>query len=129
MQYKFQVITVAEIKLEYFLDSEFQVFVLCLCLILSTCTERNAHFKKFTNLWKQNLFSLDEMYVHFAKIFMDLELKTHEILLQFNLQYLITLDMSFNHFVVIVFVSNITSVTSKNCWVDWMRITLQAFLK
>lgn len=47
------------------------------------------------------------------KKFMDLELKTHEILLQFNLQYLITLDMSFNHFIVIVFVSNITSVTSR----------------
>ena len=69
------------------------------------------------------------MYVHFAKKVMDLELKTHEILLQFNLQYLLTLDMSFNHFVVIVFVSDTNPVTSKSCWVDRMRITLKAFLK
>ena len=40
------------------------------------------------------------MYVFFAKKFIDLELKTNEILLQFNLQYLITLDMSFNHFAI-----------------------------
>ena len=69
------------------------------------------------------------MYVYFAKKFMDLQLKTHEILLQFNLQYLITLDMSFNHFVAIVFVSNTTPVTSKSCWADRMRMTLKAFLK
>ena len=69
------------------------------------------------------------MYVHFAKKVMDLELKTHEILLQFNLQYLLTLDMSFNHFVVIVFVPDTNPVTSKSCWVDRMRITLKAFLK
>ena len=55
------------------------------------------------------------MYVHFAKKVMDLELKTHEILLQFNLQYLITLDMSFNHFVVILSVSNTNPVTFKSC--------------
>lgn len=55
------------------------------------------------------------MYVHFAKKVMDLELKTHEILLQFNLQYLLTLDMSFNHFVVIVFVPDTNPVTSKSC--------------
>ena len=69
------------------------------------------------------------MYVHFAKKVMDLELKTHEILLQFNLQYLITLDMSFNHFVVILSVSNTNPVTFKSCWVDRMRITLKAFLE
>ena len=68
------------------------------------------------------------MYVHFAKKVMDLELKTYEILLQFNLQYLITLDMSFSHFVVIVFVSNTNPVTFKSCLVDRMRITLKAFL-